>query len=257
MEKLGMKQLYAIFIVFIISLFSDNAMAFNELNSKENVWAVSAGLGKPKYDNLAKARGHPPNDMANDNGISYWTMDANCNYSIIDMGAGFHGCGGSSSSPDTSFGISSIYLTAKIGIRTLPYSWFIQLIPEIGYFYYGEILSKKLLNSTQYIYKEEVIATGFAPGISGMCEIYSGIVVNAGCFYNNVKKFEINNYYAELRYYPSLKDIPKNTAFFAIEAGMSKKTDGREYSYFGLKVGAIKSFREMKKEQENAKKKAK
>ncbi|MFA5033040.1 MAG: hypothetical protein WC614_08475 [bacterium] len=237
------------FIPVIILIFlGNNGFAKSRENIPSGLF-LSGNFGFGIYENLAKAKNHPFVDsvfLDKRNGCLCAGFKLEYGYSIVDIRFVYDkkwydvskNPVPSDTSLDTSYAFGATYIPLTIGVHTLPSSLPFQVVPEIGFCWNNEYISKKHRGAKE-AYREEIRETGTMCGISCIYDRYlvgGMLFFKGGYFFSNLPTFKMNTYYLQCRLTGA--NSKNKTLFFGEgETGFSMKTDGRKSFYISFGFG--------------------
>jgi hypothetical protein len=233
-----------IFLVVMLVLFASKGFA----NLKENVPSglfLSGNIGLGSFENLAMAKNHTfvDSNFTHPPLQTYMGIELKYAKSIFDIETKYIGSGSNewSLGNDTILSAGDIYIPLKVGINTLPSYWYGQFIPEFGYFYYEEHLSKDFIGSEKdiSIYSEKLNGNGFLYGFSliGMIRaIETNFSLEFNYSHNCLEKIKIDNYLLQ-----AIACGKEPSGIYSLllgcGIGLSTKTDGRRSYYASIELG--------------------
>ena len=262
-------------IISSILLSSERAVGQKEAFSGSS-FSSAIGLA-PRYEDITMRRNHPPSPHKRPpkgvfGGVTltgnFYFVNATLDYQFL--GQTYRDDWDVENDTRLRSDVSEHYLTLKEGLQILPSNWAVQLIPEVGYSFLKEKITVDSLAWNPHagvfvtrekkiccLYEKKYRDRGIFFGISSEWKLLSSHSIVLSYSHNNLEHIKIDGYLLQWRYYLSDIEIldflskddtdreyyqsqinqDNSLMFYALEVGVSTKTDGRKSYYFGLQWG--------------------
>jgi hypothetical protein len=253
-----MRYYISLKVIFILSL--DNCIFAKDATFPQALVSIEAGFAL--YENITKARNHPPTPINLDNTADMYGVAVDFIFSRLSITSEIQTFENNEKHKDSvnTPSATEMYLVLKGGLNILPSNWSIQLIPKIGGTYLKEDvrIDSSVITPTGFWPKEEIINL-YKEEYKDMGFLYGGTVIwrtpipegkGGPIFVYNIfilsyfrNKFEkIKREDCSLRwrasFVPASPKEPKYCIFFVeMGIGWSKKSDGRKASYINIGAG--------------------